>query len=79
MPIVRHGYAKRKNKDSAARAKSRNAILAHATYCAICGQRATKSDPFEADHIVPVSDGGSDDVSNLRAVHRSCNRKRGVG
>lgn len=31
-------------------------------------------DPRDADHIVPQRKGGSNDKSNLRAVHRSKNR-----
>ena len=32
--------------------------------------------PIEADHIIRVADGGTDDPRNLRAVHRSCNLQR---
>ena len=32
--------------------------------------------PLEADHVLRVRDGGTDDPRNLRAVHRSCNRMR---
>lgn len=31
------------------------------------------------DHIVPVSEGGTDALDNLRAAHFDCNRKRGAG
>jgi 5-methylcytosine-specific restriction endonuclease McrA len=52
-------------------------IRAIATTCAICGQPASASDGLHVDHIVPRVDGGSDDPSNLRAVHASCSLKRG--
>jgi len=45
--------------------------------CWLCGLPATAADPLEGDHVVPRSKGGSDERSNLRAAHRSCNRKRG--
>lgn len=34
-------------------------------------------DPREVDHIKPLSKGGSNDISNLRAVSRTTNRKKG--
>ena len=34
-------------------------------------------DPREVDHIKPLSKGGSNKKSNLRAVKRSTNRKKG--
>lgn len=77
--IVRHGYAARRNKDSYQRATNRRAILANASHCAICGRAFKPGDHREADHITPVSAGGSDALSNLRATHRGCNRRRGQG
>jgi 5-methylcytosine-specific restriction endonuclease McrA len=38
-----------------------------------------KGDPREVDHIIPLSKGGTNDRSNLRAVSRSTNRKKGNG
>ncbi|MBO0880408.1 MAG: HNH endonuclease [Mycobacterium sp.] len=35
--------------------------------CAVCHQPGADS----VDHIVPVSDGGSDDIGNLRAIHKA--------
>ena len=42
--------------------------------CGICGQPLTE--PIEVDHIRPRHHGGGDNVENLRACHRSCNRSR---
>ncbi len=79
MPITRHGYSIHPNKDSAYRRRARTVTLSSATHCHICGKPATPDDPLEADHIVPVSYGGSDGWWNMRPAHRSCNRSRGSG
>jgi 5-methylcytosine-specific restriction endonuclease McrA len=46
-----------------------------------CACRASphEYDPRRAtlDHIVPLEQGGSDHITNLRLAHRSCNIKRG--
>lgn len=42
--------------------------------CAICGS-AIGADA-SIDHILPRSLGGSNRQTNLRLVHRSCNRRR---
>lgn len=53
--------------------------------CAICGRSVRKDwDPDgwrgpSLDHIVPRSQGGSDDAANLRLVHFMCNSLRGDG
>ena len=78
-PIIKSGYSGRPNRDNRQRAINRKTIVANATHCGICGQRFQPGDNIEADHIIPMSSGGSDDLSNLRATHRSCNRRRGAG
>lgn len=51
--------------------------------CHLCrkGVRAELRVPDPAaptfDHLVPVSDGGTDDPANLRLAHLGCNSKRG--
>jgi len=57
--------------------------------CAICGHRFPQPGELNPqmqsffsttfDHIVPRSDGGSDDLDNFRLVHGGCNRARGNG
>lgn len=46
--------------------------------CHLCGRPGADS----ADHLIPVAEGGTDDPSNLRAVHHNagprCNRVRGT-
>jgi 5-methylcytosine-specific restriction endonuclease McrA len=41
--------------------------------CWICGQPGA----LTADHIKPLSHGGSTIINNLKAAHRSCNSRRG--
>jgi 5-methylcytosine-specific restriction endonuclease McrA len=41
--------------------------------CAICGSTRNPS----IDHIIPISQGGSDSIENLRVLCGSCNSKKG--
>lgn len=54
---------------------TRAAILARegrmCTYC------ATTDGPFDFDHILPISKGGTNDPSNLTLACASCNRSKG--
>lgn len=45
--------------------------------CHVCSRVITQQD-FECGHVVPVARGGSNTVSNLRPICRSCNRSMGV-
>lgn len=44
--------------------------------CPICGMKMSKYN-YTIDHIVPLSRGGTNEVDNLRAVHKECNRLKG--
>jgi hypothetical protein len=46
--------------------------------CPICGKHFSK-DEMEADHIVPWSQGGATDISNLQMLCKSCNRQKSAG
>lgn len=46
--------------------------------CYLCGQAPDGDDPLEIEHVKPRTAGGSDDPSNLRLAHRSCNQAKGV-
>jgi 5-methylcytosine-specific restriction endonuclease McrA len=53
-------------------------IRAAAEACWLCGGSFDNpDDPPVADHIVRRAYGGSDDITNLAAAHRSCNGRRG--
>jgi len=47
--------------------------------CYLCGGGPSPGDPFESEHVVPLSCGGSDDLANKRLAHGSCNRWKGRG
>jgi 5-methylcytosine-specific restriction endonuclease McrA len=42
--------------------------------CWLCGRKGADS----VDHVVPRSEGGSDQLNKLRAAHLSCNSSRGA-
>lgn len=49
-------------------------------YCSLCGELIEKDDPkgpVTADHIIPLSKGGSNRVENKQPAHRKCNEKKG--
>ena len=40
--------------------------------CGICGKPVGKDD-YTIDHIIPLSSGGTNEISNYRVAHRECN------
>ena len=57
-------------------------VRVYGNQCAICNQpidlslKRTSSMGLTVDHWIPLSKGGSDDISNLRPAHWNCNRKK---
>jgi 5-methylcytosine-specific restriction endonuclease McrA len=80
MPIIRSGYATTPPRNGSTRQwrKARALVLNNAERCTICGQPPTDDDPLEAGHITPHAYGGTNNITNIQAQHRSCNRKRGA-
>ncbi|AJC53983.1 HNH endonuclease [Streptomyces sp. 769] len=52
------------------RTRRKQCLMRDRWTCYLCG--APGAD--EADHLVPVSRGGSHELDNLRAVHKGCHR-----
>lgn len=44
--------------------------------CGLCGHRIKKKD-LTVDHIIPLSRGGTHELTNLRLVHAKCNIIKG--
>ena len=58
-------------------------LLRDGSDCYLCGQSSDADDPLEIEHVRPrASFRGdltrSDDLSNLRLAHKSCNRFKGT-
>ena len=57
-------------------------VRVYGNNCAICNEpidltlKRTSSRGLTVDHWIPLSKGGSDDMSNLRPAHWNCNRKK---
>jgi len=52
-------------------------ITSQENKCPICNNALYIGDDVEADHIIPISLGGSDNLDNLQIVHWICNREKG--
>lgn len=57
---------------SAQQARARQVISRDLGYCHICGLLGAD----EADHVIPVAEGGADDASNMKAAHAECHREK---
>ena len=44
--------------------------------CALCTIPFIAGENIETDHIIPTSEGGTDDINNKRLVHPWCHRQR---
>ncbi|WP_144121135.1 HNH endonuclease [Catellatospora sichuanensis] len=53
--------------------QNRILLLRTNTLCWLCNRYGSDT----ADHIIPLSRGGSNKLSNLRPAHKSCNSRRG--
>ena len=77
-------------RDAATRVEWRDLLLFKQNgRCALCGHRFPRDGEVNEsvairfavtfDHVVPRSQGGSDEVGNLRLAHYACNLVRGDG
>ncbi len=82
---VRSAKANNRRKRRAARHASRGSFTAeefrelcelYGNRCLACGDTEAA---LEADHIVPLTRGGTDDIGNIQHLCGSCNRRKFVG
>ncbi len=43
--------------------------------CPVCGEHLFNSEDIETHHIIPVKQGGSDDIENLIHLHKTCHKQ----
>jgi 5-methylcytosine-specific restriction endonuclease McrA len=74
--LIRHNYRIRRcGAPGSHTAKEWDALCAKYDYrCLRCGERV----PLTADHIKPLSKGGSDSIDNLQPLCRVCNSWKGI-
>jgi RNA-directed DNA polymerase len=78
-PALRGSWTERKKRQVGREtyAKQRLMLLQRQEYrCALCHIQFVPGEAIETDHIIPTSQGGSDDRSNKRLVHPWCHRQR---
>ena len=49
----------------------------HGGLCHICNSKIQVGQAWDVDHVRPLAEGGTNDLSNLRPAHEKCHR--GVG
>ncbi len=66
-------YAREKGAEGSHSLDEWKALKAkHQYLCVRCGQKK----PLTKDHIIPLSEGGTDNISNIQPLCRSCNSKK---
>lgn len=73
--ITRQKYRHRKNNSigSYTYAEWKSLCQTYGSVCACCGA----AEPLCADHIVPLSKGGTSYISNIQPLCRTCNSRKG--
>lgn len=67
----------RRNR-SLTRRWQRNALITkYGAVCYICGEPFKKMKDITFDHVIPVSKGGLDELSNFMLAHYHCNTAKG--
>lgn len=49
-------------------------FLEHGGQCHICGQKIHVGQVWEREHVIPLAQGGSDELDNQRPAHAVCHK-----
>ena len=69
---------RREQKRERRKAKRQHVIDRDGMVCQLCGGDIEDESDLHIDHAIPVSKGGSPELSNLQATHAKCNLQKGV-
>ena len=60
------------------RGQKRDLIFVQNGVCPECGERINlaRGDEIEADHVIPLGIGGTNDMSNFQAIHAECHARK---
>lgn len=77
-PVETFGYSRAAMRAQSSqhytKAEWRALCVQYNNLCLCCGKRR----PLAADHVIPLYSGGSDDISNIQPLCKSCNSKKGT-
>ncbi|WP_200209119.1 HNH endonuclease [Micromonospora coerulea] len=72
-PKRNHTLSRQQRGYDAEYQRNRVTLLAEDDRCWLCGRYGANT----ADHVTPLSRGGTNDLSNLKPAHKACNSGRG--
>lgn len=78
-PALRQYWTERKKQQVGRETSAKQRLMLHHRQgyrCALCTIPFIPGETIETDHIIPTSQGGTDDINNKRLVHPWCHRQR---
>jgi len=79
-PLVQEHFDKKQSNGAKQLNKRRQRLAKKQKHkCPHCGQSLFNGEPYDVHHIVPKSQGGKDDLSNLIILHRECHKATHYG
>jgi RNA-directed DNA polymerase len=78
-PALRPYWTERKKQQVGRETYEKQRLMLHQKQeyrCALCTIPFIAGENIETDHIIPTSQGGTDDINNKRLVHPWCHRQR---
>ena len=78
-PARRHYWTERKKQQVGRETYAKQRLILHQKQgyrCALCSLPCTTGESIETEHIIPTSQGGTDDINHKRLVHPWCHRQR---